>query len=226
RAHDRADRARGAQADRRGRSERGPVGRHPGQAVPEPRSEGGRRPAAARPEAQAGAVAGGVVRRIQAAREGRRGGRAGRRRRGAPRAPPLSTEPSASRSSGATFVALFVAALAIWFIVRVVEVLLLVFIAVLCGVYLSAITDLLERRFRLKRWIGLASAVVATVAAVVGIGALLVPPVIDQTQALISGLPQTLTKIQNVLAAWARVYPVLFPTELANPASGLVGGLI
>src|SRR6266480_4880550 len=66
----------------------------------------------------------------------------------------------------------------------------------------------------------------ATVAAVVGIGALLVPPVIDQTQALISGLPQTLTKIQNVLAAWARQDPVLFPTELANPASGLVGGLI
>ena len=128
--------------------------------------------------------------------------------------------------SGATFVALFVAALAIWFIIRVVEVLLLVFIAVLCAVYLSAVTDLLERRFRLKRWIGLASAVVATVAAVVGIGALLVPPVIDQTQALISGLPQTLTKIQNVLAAWAREYPVLFPTELANPASGLVGGLI
>src|SRR5438132_348841 len=100
------------------------------------------------------------------------------------------------------------------------------FIAVLCAVYLSAITDLLERRFGVKRWIGLASAVVATVAAVVGIGALLVPPVIDQTQALISGLPQTLTKIQNVLAAWAREYPVLFPTELANPASGLVGGLI
>src|SRR3989449_1107109 len=51
----------------------------------------------------------------------------------------------------------------------------------------------LERRFGVARWIGLAIAVVATVGAVVGIGALLVPPVIDQTQALISGLPQTLT---------------------------------
>src|SRR5436190_349874 len=66
----------------------------------------------------------------------------------------------------------------------------------------------------------------ATEAELVGLGALLGPPVIDQTQALISGLPQTLTTIQNVLAAWARQYPVLFPTELANPASGLVGGLI
>ncbi len=128
--------------------------------------------------------------------------------------------------SGATFVALFVAALAIWFVIRVVEVLLLVFIAALCAVYLSAITDLLERRFRIARWLGLTIAVVATLAAVAGVGALLVSPVIDQTQALISGLPQTLTSIQNVLANWARDYPVLRRTELADPTSGFVARLV
>jgi predicted PurR-regulated permease PerM len=134
--------------------------------------------------------------------------------------------------SGATFVALFVAALAIWFIVRVVEVLLLVFIAVLCAVYLSAITDLLERRFGLARWMGLVIAVVATLAAVVGIGALLVPPVVEQTQSLISGLPETLTKIQSVLARWASESPVLRNTQLANPANpanpaaAWVGGVV
>lgn len=122
--------------------------------------------------------------------------------------------------------ALFVAALAIAFFVRVVGVLLLVFIAVLCAVYLSAITDLLERRFRLVRWVGLTAAVVATLAAVAGIGALLVPPVIEQTQALISGLPQTLANVQNVLARWAREYPVLRDTDLAVPSSGLVARLI
>jgi predicted PurR-regulated permease PerM len=128
--------------------------------------------------------------------------------------------------SSATFVALFVAALVIWFIVRVIEVLLLVFIAVLVAVYLSAITDWLERRFKLRRWVGLTIAVVATVAAVVGVGALLVPPVVDQTEALIGGLPQTLTNIQNVLAGWASQYPVLDRTELANPSSGFVAGLV
>src|SRR2546422_3855220 len=47
--------------------------------------------------------------------------RSRRRRTG----PPLNTEPSPtpSRLSGATFVALFVAALAMWFVIRVVEVL-------------------------------------------------------------------------------------------------------
>ena len=128
--------------------------------------------------------------------------------------------------SGATFVALFVAALAIWFVVRVAHVLLLVFIAVLCAVYLSAITDLLERRFGFRRWLGLTTAVVATLGAVAGIGALLVPPVFEQTQALVSGLPQTLTNIQNVLAQWAGQYPVLRHTDLANPTSGFVASLV
>ena len=122
--------------------------------------------------------------------------------------------------------ALFVAALAIWVAVRVVEVLILVFLAALCAVYLSAITDLLERRFRFRRWLGLATAVVATLAAVAGIGALLVPPVIEQTQALVSGLPQTLTDIQTVVARWASQYPVLRLTDLAEPTRGLVASLV
>ena len=122
--------------------------------------------------------------------------------------------------------ALFVAALFVWFFIRVVEILLLVFLAVLLAVYLSAITDWLERKFYVRRWAGLLIAVVVTLAGVVGIGWLLVPPVVDQTQALIGGLPQTLTNIQDVLARWARQYPTLARTELANPSSGLVAGLI
>ena len=122
--------------------------------------------------------------------------------------------------------ALFVAALFVWFVIRVVEILLLVFLAVLLAVYLSAITDSLERRFRVRRWAGLTIAVIVTIAGVAGIAVLLVPPVVDQTQALVGGLPQTLTNIQDVLARWARQYPTLARTELGNPSSGLVAGLI
>jgi predicted PurR-regulated permease PerM len=128
--------------------------------------------------------------------------------------------------SGATFVALFIAALTIWFVIRVVDILLLVFIAILLAVYLSAVTDWLERRFRLVRWAGLTIAVLGTLAGFGVVGALLVPPVIDQTQALVGGLPETLTKIQNVLAGWASQYPVLRRTELADPSSGLVAGMV
>lgn len=122
--------------------------------------------------------------------------------------------------------ALFVAALIIWFIVRVVDVLLLVFLATLLAVYLSAITDWLEHRFGLRRWIGLTLTVIATVAGVSAIGALLAPPVIEQTRALISGLPQTLSNIQQVVARWASQYPVLDQTELADPSSNVVAGLV
>jgi predicted PurR-regulated permease PerM len=100
------------------------------------------------------------------------------------------------------------------------------FVAVLLAVYLSAVTDVLERRLHLARPLGLAIAVVATLVIVVGMGALILPPVIDQTQSLISGLPKTLTDIQNVLAEWAQQYPVVRRTELADPQSGLVARLI
>src|SRR2546426_5394172 len=166
----------------------------------------------------------GLARRSQAAREGREGSRArpGRRRR----AVPLSTETSPARSPGATFVALFIAALVIWFVLRVAEVLILVFLAVLAAVYFSAITDQLERRFLMPRWVGLLCAVVGTVAVIAGAGVLIVPPVIDQTQALLSGLPQTLTDIQNVIARWASDYPVLRRTELADPQSGIIARVV
>jgi len=123
-------------------------------------------------------------------------------------------------------VALFVAALVVLFILKVIDVLLLVFLAILVAVYLSAITDWLEYRFGLRRWLGLTLTVIATLAVVASVAALLAPPVVEQTRALISGLPQTLNNIQNVLARWASQYPVLDQTELANPSSGVVSGLV
>src|SRR5207249_7484296 len=223
RAHGGADRARGAQADRRRGSERGSLGRPGAQAVPVARGEGGRGPAAPQPEAQDGAPAGRLVRRIEAARQRRGRGPAGRRRR---RARPLNPELSPSRLSGATFVALFVAALVVWFVLRVFEVVLLVFLAVLAAVYLSAITDLLEQRFRMPRWAGLVCAVVGSLVILAGAGALILPPVIDQTQALISALPQSFADLQGVIARWAGRYPVLRRTVLADPASGIAVRLI
>jgi len=67
---------------------------------------------------------------------------------------------------------------------------------------------------------------VATIAGVATIAALLAPPVVEQTRALIGGLPQTLTNIQNVLARWASQYPVLDQTELANPIVRRRPGLV
>jgi predicted PurR-regulated permease PerM len=123
-------------------------------------------------------------------------------------------------------VALFVAALLILFLLRIATVLILVVLAILAAVYLSAVTDQLQRRFGIPRSVGLLSAVLGTVGVFAGTGVLVVPPVIDQTQALLSGLPQTLTNIQNVIARWASEYDVLRRTELANPQSGIIARMI
>jgi len=123
-------------------------------------------------------------------------------------------------------VVLFVAALLLWFALRVFTVIMLLFLAVLAAIYLSAITDILEHRVGAPRWVGLLCAVFGTLVVVAGVGALILPPVIDQTEALVSALPQTFTDAQAVLARWASRYPVVRRTALADPASGLVGGLL
>lgn len=77
----------------------------------------------------------------------------------------------------------------LFFLYSIAEVLLLFFIGVLFSLYLGGITDTLQRRLSVPRGLGLAIAVVFTLAAVVGIFVLLIPPVSEQIQQLIAALP-------------------------------------
>ena len=122
--------------------------------------------------------------------------------------------------------ALFVGALAVWLAVRVVPVLLLVFLAVLLAVFLSSVTDLLSGRLGISRGLGLTFAAVGTTAAVVGLGALFVPPVVQQTRALITGLPLTLASLQAALVRLGEQYPVFKDSAIGDPQSGLVAGVL
>ncbi len=80
------------------------------------------------------------------------------------------------------------------FLYSIAEVLLLFFIGVLFALYLGGITDLLQRRLSVPRGLGLAIAVLVTLAAAVGIVILLIPPVTEQIQQLVTTLP---TQIQS-----------------------------
>lgn len=90
------------------------------------------------------------------------------------------------------------------FLFKVAEVLLLFFIAILFGVYLAWITEILQRRLGLPRWAGLLGALVITAAAVTGLGFMIIPPLIEQSQQLISNLPATLTNVEVKLLDLAR----------------------
>ena len=122
--------------------------------------------------------------------------------------------------------ALFIGALTVWLAVKVIPVFLLVFLAVLFAVFLSSVTDQLSARFGIRRGLGLTLTTVGTTAALVGLGALFVPPVVAQTRALTTSLPQTLAAIQAALVRLGEAYPVVGDSPLTDPQSGLVAGVI
>jgi predicted PurR-regulated permease PerM len=79
--------------------------------------------------------------------------------------------------------------LLLWLFKSVADVFLLLFLGILISLYLRAITDFLEQRFRLPERLAFAASILFTLAALGGLVALLVPPVIAQTQQLIRVLP-------------------------------------
>ena len=126
----------------------------------------------------------------------------------------------------ATLVVLFVVALLLLFLGRVSEVIVLLFIAALLAVYLSAVTDIMVRRFGLIRPLALTLAIILTLAAVTGVGALILPPLVSQVQEFIGALPRYAQELEGIMASWAERYPVLEGTVLGAEGGGAVQTLI
>lgn len=78
---------------------------------------------------------------------------------------------------------------------RAAEVLVLLFIGILISLYLRALTGYIERRFKLPDPFSYVAALAASIAAIVGLLWVLVPPVVHQTQLLLTVLP-------NYIAGW------------------------
>ena len=102
------------------------------------------------------------------------------------------------------FTAILVTVLLLWLAGTVADLLLLLFLGILLAVYLSAVTDVLAARTRLPRGAAVALSLALTVGGLVGIGFLLIPPVIEQTRQLIAVLPELVTKweagLERILA--------------------------
>lgn len=115
----------------------------------------------------------------------------------------------APRPSYGVLIAAIFAFLFLLFVYSVADTLLLFFIAALISLYLGAVTDFFQRRFRIPRTWGLLLALVLTTAGLVGIGWLIVPPVLEQTQELIILFPRLLAGWQAGLVELAGRYPIL-----------------
>lgn len=93
------------------------------------------------------------------------------------------------------------------FLYNIAEILLLLFIAILFSIYLSAIIDTLQRRLHVPRVAGLLMALLITAVAAAGIGYLIVPPVLSQTQQILDTLPGLMQGWERDLIALSREQP-------------------
>ena len=112
-----------------------------------------------------------------------------------------------NRRPYAVLIAAIFAVLLLLFLHRVAEVLLLFFIAILFAIYLSAITDSLQKRLAVPRAVGLLIAVLFTLVATTGVIWLIVPPVVEQTQGLIQAMPILMAGWEAQLLELARESP-------------------
>ena len=108
---------------------------------------------------------------------------------------------TASPAGGARFrfapvlAATVLTVLALLLLYSTAELFLLLFIAVLISLYLGAVADLIHHRAGVPRRIAVLCAILLSLAALAGFFWLLVPPIVEQTQSLVKGLP-------NAILAW------------------------
>lgn len=99
--------------------------------------------------------------------------------------------------------------LLLWMVGSTSGVFILLFIAVILSLYLGAVTDFLRTRGRVPERLAFFLAVVGTVVALVGLIALLVPPVVEQTRSLLSVLPAYITAWEQGIDRFAARFPAL-----------------
>jgi predicted PurR-regulated permease PerM len=106
---------------------------------------------------------------------------------------------------GWVLLAVIVAAL----LVRTIDVLLVLFLAIILSVYLNAVSGFLQRRGGVPPAVGLGAALALTLGALVGVVFLIVPAVASQVQDLVANLPQYLTDLDQSINRLFRSIPVL-----------------
>jgi predicted PurR-regulated permease PerM len=94
-------------------------------------------------------------------------------------------------------------------VVKTIDLLLVVFLAIILAIYLDALTNLLEHRLGVPRTLGLLLGLAATLGALVGIVLLIAPPVTQQVQDLLTNLPRYLSSLDANINALMRSIPVL-----------------
>src|SRR5438874_273715 len=107
--------------------------------------------------------------------------------------------------------------LLLWMLGATADVFLLLFIAILISLYLGAVRDLLVDKWEVPPKIAFFLSIFGTAAALLGLFAILLPPVVEQTRALIVVMPQYIeaweTGIDHFVARFPAMHDVWKPGE-------------
>lgn len=106
--------------------------------------------------------------------------------------------------------------------IRTIDVLLVLFLAVILAVYLDAASGFLQRRMDLPPSVSLGAALVLTLGGLVGVVFLIAPAVTSQVQDFAANLPQFLTDLDQSINRLFRSIPVLRRGVTENAAPGLM----
>jgi predicted PurR-regulated permease PerM len=104
---------------------------------------------------------------------------------------------------------ILLAVIVVALLIRTVDVLIVVFLAIILAVYLDAVSGLLQRRAGVPPAIGLAAALALTLGGLVGVVFLVAPAVASQVQDLVANLPSFLTELDQSINRLFRSIPVL-----------------
>ncbi|MEO7138327.1 MAG: AI-2E family transporter [Gemmatimonadales bacterium] len=106
--------------------------------------------------------------------------------------------------------------------IRTIDVLLVIFLAVILAIYLDAVSGFLQRRLDVPPPLSLAAALMLTLGALVGVVFLIAPAVASQVQDFIANLPKFLSELdQSINRLFLRI-PVLRRGVTEGGAPGLL----
>jgi predicted PurR-regulated permease PerM len=126
------------------------------------------------------------------------------------------------RAAGAWLIGLALVTLGAFVLVRIADLLLVLFIAALIAVILGGLTDILTRRLRVPRALGLVLSLALLLGVLVVLVSLLAPAVGNQAQDFAEAVPRYLATFDQWLRGLAATSAFLRRTGIASSETGLV----
>jgi predicted PurR-regulated permease PerM len=110
---------------------------------------------------------------------------------------------------GSALATVVLTVLGLWLVGATAGVFLLLFLAIIISLFLGAVRDFLVEKAHVPPRLAFFLSVIGTVIAVFGLLAILVPPVIEQTRALVVTLPATIENWENGIDHFVARFPAM-----------------